>query len=88
MDGIRKEEIETTVSNDEEWRRFTFLDSLDHHQPTPEQIAQIERLRAAAKVYAENILAVCPHSADRSAALRKLRECNMTAIASIVLKGR
>jgi len=77
-------------ANREEWHRQfdAVLRSFDHHQPTPEQIEKIETLRAAAKTYAGHIMIQCPDSVDRSAALRRLRECNMTAIASIILQGK
>lgn len=65
---------------------------LDHifkyHTPTPEQLPKYEALRAAAKSFAEAIVAHTPPSADQSAALRHVREAVMTANASIALGGR
>jgi hypothetical protein len=62
-------------------------DVFEHHAPTPEQRAKYEELRPAAKEFARVIMALCPPCADRSAALRKLREAVMTANASIALNG-
>lgn len=45
------------------------------------------RIRSVAKVLAETILEEVPVGADQSAALRKLRECVMTANAGIALSG-
>jgi hypothetical protein len=63
------------------------LDNLDeafkHHPPTPEQIERYARIRAAAKTFAGVLLENCPSSADRSTALRKVREAMMDANASI-----
>jgi hypothetical protein len=62
-------------------------EAFQYHAPTTEQIAKMEELRRLAHDLAHCIMAECPASADRSAALRKLRECIMTANASIVLNG-
>ena len=63
----------------EEW--FTY------HAPTPEQVVKYEQIRNLARDLAYRIIANCPPSADRTAALRKLRECVMTANASIACNG-
>lgn len=47
---------------------------------------RFDDIRQYAKALAYKIEEHCPVSADRSAAMRKLRECVMTAIASIVLE--
>ena len=59
-----------------------------YHAPTPEQIPKYAALRAAAKQFAGVLFEICPPSADRSAAIRKLREAVMTANASIALGGK
>lgn len=59
-----------------------------HHPPTSEQIDSYLALRNAGKALAHEILTHCPPSADRSAAIRKVRECVMTANASIACEGR
>lgn len=59
-----------------------------YHAPDDEQRKRYEVLRESARSFARDLVACCPASADRTDALRKLRECVMTANASIALKGR
>jgi hypothetical protein len=54
-----------------------------YHPPVGDQQARYTQLREQAKQFAYTLLELCPPSADRTAALRKLRECVMTANASI-----
>jgi hypothetical protein len=54
-----------------------------HHPPTEEQVKAYHDIRTAAKILAETINKHCPESADKSAAMRQLREATMTANASI-----
>jgi len=61
---------------------FTF------HQATPEQIFAYERIRESARVFAADILASAPGCADRTDAIRKVREAVMIANAAIALDGR
>lgn len=56
-----------------------------YHAPSPDQIESLKLVREKAKELADVLVMCCPRSADRSAALRLLRECTMTANASIVL---
>jgi hypothetical protein len=58
-----------------------------YHAPTPEQIALYQNVRAAALVLAMAIEDNCPPCADRSAAIRKVREAVHVANASIALGG-
>lgn len=58
-----------------------------YHTPTPEQIDAYNVIRNTAKSLAHVILDNTPPSADQTAALRKLRECVMTANAAIACKG-
>lgn len=66
-------------------------EAIDHvftyHAPDDVQKGQYERIREKAKELAKQIVADSPASADRSAALRKLREAVMTANAAIALRG-
>ncbi len=62
-------------------------DLFTYHAPEGDQPAQYEAIRAKAKELAHVICANTPASADQTAAIRKLRECVMTANASIALKG-
>ena len=59
-----------------------------YHSPTEDQQKRYVELRAAAKNLAYAIQSCTPKSADQSAAFRLLRECVMTANASIALEGK
>lgn len=59
-----------------------------YHAPDEVQKQQYEKIRQAAKLLANVIVDNTPPSADQSAAMRKLRECVMTANASIALGGK
>lgn len=54
-----------------------------YHSPKGDQPERYQILREKAKQLAYLILEHAPESADRTAAIRKLRECVMTANASI-----
>lgn len=58
-----------------------------YHAPNEEQKEAYEQIRTAAKNLAFVMQEYCPVCADRTAALRLLRECVMTANASIALDG-
>lgn len=58
-----------------------------YHSPSPQDQAKYQVLRENARVLAGLILEYCPSSADRTDAIRKLRECVMTANASIACGG-
>ncbi len=62
-------------------------DIFSYHAPTGTQPDQYAKIREGAKAFAEILVANTPQSADQTAALRKLRECVMTANASIALDG-
>lgn len=62
-------------------------EQFSHHRPDETQEARYMQIRGAALTLARVIVQVCPHSADRSAALRKVREAMMTANESIALAG-
>lgn len=59
-----------------------------YHAPQPDQIAKYQAIRDGAKSFAEIVVANTPASADQTAAIRKLRECVMTANAAIALDGK
>lgn len=54
-----------------------------YHAPTPEQLVQYGEIRTAAKVFAEVINRHVPAGADKTAAMRKLRDTVMAANAAI-----
>lgn len=59
-----------------------------YHTPSPVAVEAMKDIREKAKELAHLMVAHCPPSADRSAAIRLLRESVMTANASIVLGGK
>lgn len=54
-----------------------------YHAPTPEQLVQYGEVRTAAKIFAETINRHVPAGADKTAAMRKLRDTVMAANAAI-----
>lgn len=59
-----------------------------YHSPDEQQQVAYKAIRESAKNLAIVIVNNTPPSADQTAALRKLRECVMTANASIACKGQ
>lgn len=59
-----------------------------YHSPTPEQQEAYVVIRETALSFAAILLEKCPPSADRTAAIRKLRECVATANMSIACSGK
>lgn len=57
-------------------------------RPEPQDVANYEAIRDAAKQFAAIVVINTPKSADQSAAIRKIREAVMTANAAIALRGR
>jgi len=69
--------------------RYREIDNwFTYHTPSSDQIPRYDTIRRTARILARVILDNCPPSADRSAAIRQLRECVMTANASIACGGR
>lgn len=58
-----------------------------YHKPTEEQIGQHENLAVAAEHLIRVILTCAPECADRTAAIRQVREAKMTASAAVALGG-
>jgi len=59
-----------------------------YHAPSEDQAKSYEALRSYGKVLAYAILALCPSSADRTDAIRKVREAVMIANDSIACGGK
>jgi hypothetical protein len=57
-----------------------------YHPPSADQAERYQRIRTAARMFAVHLVECTPPGADQTAALRKLRECVMTANASIALE--
>lgn len=58
-----------------------------YHDASPDQVTKYQSIRAAARALAEAILINAPSSADRSDAIRKVREAVMVANAAIACGG-
>jgi len=58
-----------------------------YHAPTPDQIVKYQAIRAAALVLAHTIEEHCPACADRTTAIRRVREAVHVANASVALGG-
>ena len=58
-----------------------------YHPPTEVTLPKFAAINQAAKNFAEIVLQNCPPSADRSAAIRLIRDARMTANASVALNG-
>ena len=56
---------------------------LDYCGPSPEAIADMQRVREAGKVYMRELIASLPDGSDKTYALRKLREVAMWANVSL-----
>ena len=54
-----------------------------YHPPKEEDVKKYTEIRSAARHFAGILIANTPPGADQSAAMRKLRECVMTANAAI-----
>ena len=59
-----------------------------YHAPSSVQVEDMNTLRALARNLAKGIEQLVPAGADQTAAIRKLRECIMTANAGIILNGQ
>jgi hypothetical protein len=59
-----------------------------YHAPTPEQLPKYLAIRDAGKAFALVLAENVPHSADLTAAVRKVREAVMTANAGIACGGK
>lgn len=68
--------------------RASLDDVFSYHAPNEAQREQYVAIRVAAKVFAGTILALVPPCADRTVALRNVREAVMNANAAVALEGR
>ena len=59
-----------------------------YHAPSSDQQVAYAKLRSSALDFAKAINDLVPDSADKTAALRKLREATMTANAAIACNGK
>lgn len=60
-----------------------------HHPPQgPADVELYHQIREAGKVFAQVINQTCPESADKTAAIRKIREAVFTSNAALACKGK
>lgn len=59
-----------------------------YHPPQGDQAERYTQIRAAAHLFAWKLCELCPDSADRSAALRHIRDAVFSANASIACGGK
>ena len=59
-----------------------------YHAPSPDQLTAYAKLRQSALDFAKAINDLVPDSADKTAAIRKVREAVMTANAAIACGGK
>jgi hypothetical protein len=83
---IQQEKPEVTLlqQKDNDWLDDVF----SYHAPTPDQLLKYAEIRHWGREFAEALFRLCPPSADRSAAIRLIREAVMTANAAIALEGK
>lgn len=67
--------------------RYDLEEIFRYHEPTDGQVELYNRLRKAAKEFAETIIDCVPNSPDRTAAIRLVREAVMTANAGVALSA-
>lgn len=72
-------------SEEHTWLDTAFPDSRKRETVTPDEAA-VEALRLAAVAHARSLMEHCPVSADRSAALRNIREAHLFAVESLAKK--
>jgi hypothetical protein len=87
MDNV-KQRVEAGCPGDSQWIAFEQVEHwFTHHPPTPEQLPKYEAIREAGRRLANAIVTNAPPSADRSAAIRSVRDAVMTANAAIACSG-
>ena len=59
-----------------------------YHAPSDDDRVVYEKLRASGLDFAKTINDLCPESADKTAAIRKVREATATANMSVACKGK
>ena len=86
MDGNEVNAVTTESAERTDFRSFdqALIDNwFTYHAPSAAQLVQYREIRTAAKIFAETINRHVPGGADKTAAIRKVREATMTANAAI-----
>ena len=82
----------STTADHHTQRPLSMQEQLDnwfsYHPPIDLQAERYAAIRAAAKTFAETLCALCPHSADRTVAIRHVRDAVYSANASIACGGK
>jgi hypothetical protein len=79
--------IEVTYDEKSRARLEAFERSLTNHTPTPEQVAEIEKIRFAGKQLGAVILGTAADSRERSLALTHVEDAVMWAVKGVILNG-
>lgn len=80
--------METPTPNKPQPDTSDWLDEVfTYHAPDGVQAAAYAAIREAGKTFAATLVANVPRCADRTAAVRKVREAVATANAAVALKG-
>jgi hypothetical protein len=66
---------------------YALNELFSYHPPFGDANLRYENIRSAAKQFAKAVLINVPPGADRTAAIRKIREAVMTANAGVALNG-
>ena len=59
-----------------------------HHPPSSDGLTKYNHIRAAALNFAQVLNELCPESADKTCAIRHIRDAMMTANSSIACGGK
>ena len=77
------EKVMVTVPSDDDLQNW-----FTYHPPTDKDVVSYQEIRASALEFARRIAKYCPNGADKTAAIRKVREAVMTANAAIACCGK
>lgn len=80
--------VETAILDQMQVTDTQIVRWFEHRTPDQEQLEKISRVRSACAACAQIIKNSVPGSPDQTAAIRKVREASMTAVAAIVCQGR
>lgn len=88
MDTNKPTDSNAPVNETSDGHYEPLLDNLfSYHVPDDDQIPKYGAIRLQARTMAQVIHDSCPAGADRTAAMRQLQDCVMTANRAVALKG-
>jgi hypothetical protein len=85
--SLNQEQVQTNMCARAESPEET-IDYLFTFHDDPDKTPHYIEIREAAKTFAKVLIRHCPGCADRTTAIRKVREAVMTANAAVALSGR